>query len=74
MRAANWELSAASRALAGEMLRKPVAGLIATAGWDQEHGQRDLRRFLVQQIESHAEKKLLITALACWKKKYRASS
>jgi DNA repair protein RecO (recombination protein O) len=52
----SWELSAASRALAVEMLRKPVAGLPPIA-WNQATAV-DLRRFLVQQIEAHAERKL----------------
>ena len=51
----SWELSAESRALAAEMLRRPVAQL--AAGWSQATGA-DLRKFLVQQIESHAERKL----------------
>jgi hypothetical protein len=51
-----WELSAASRTLAGEMLRKPVAGF-PPMEWSQETAA-DLRRFLVQQIEAHAERRL----------------
>jgi DNA repair protein RecO (recombination protein O) len=48
----NWELSAGSRRLAGEMLRRPVADVsIADAA--------DLRRFLVQQIEAHVERRLI---------------
>ena len=52
----SWELSAASRALAAEMLRKPVAGL-PPLEWTAATAS-DLRRFLVQQIEAHAEKRL----------------
>jgi DNA repair protein RecO (recombination protein O) len=52
----SWELSIASRALAGEMLRKPVAGL-PPMEWSQATAA-DLRGFLVQQIEAHAERKL----------------
>jgi len=48
----SWELSAESRGLAAEMLRKPV-GQSATAP------AADLRRFLVQQIEAHVERKLV---------------
>jgi len=48
----SWELSAASRALVGEMLRRPVAE-VSTAS------ATDLRRFLVQQIEAHVERKLI---------------
>ena len=48
----SWELSAESRSLAGEMLRRPVADVTAAAA-------ADLRRFLVQQIEAHVERKLI---------------
>lgn len=51
------ELTAPSRALAGEMLRKPV-GQLPVSGWTQETAA-DLRRFLVQQIESHIERRLV---------------
>ena len=52
-----WELSADSRRIAAEMLRKPVAEL-STAAWDQATAA-DLRRFLVQQIEEHVERRLV---------------
>ena len=52
----NWELSAESRAVAAEMVRKPVSQL--SGSWDQDTAA-DLRRFLVQQIESHAERRLV---------------
>jgi DNA repair protein RecO (recombination protein O) len=52
----SWELSAESRSMAAEMLRKPVLQL-SRPNWDQETAA-DLRRFLVQQIESHVERKL----------------
>ena len=52
-----WELSRASRVIAGEILRHPVAQL-ATVDWSRETAA-DLRRFLVQQIESHAERRLI---------------
>jgi len=52
----SWELSVESRSTAAEMLRKPVTQ-ISRNPWDQETAS-DLRRFLVQQIESHAERKL----------------
>jgi hypothetical protein len=42
---------------AAEMLRKPVADLSGGA-WGQSTGA-DLRRFLVQQIESHVERRLI---------------
>jgi DNA repair protein RecO (recombination protein O) len=54
--ASSWELSAASRALAAEILRKPVAGLTPME-WSQATAA-DLRRFQEQQIEAHAERKL----------------
>ncbi len=52
----SWELSRESRAAAAEMLRKPVAQL--TPQWTQSTAA-DLRRFLVQQIEAHVERKLV---------------
>jgi DNA repair protein RecO (recombination protein O) len=54
--AGSWELSVESRALAGEMLRKPVGGL-PPMQWSQATAA-DLRGFLVQQIEAHAERRL----------------
>ncbi len=56
-----WELSAHSRALAAEMIRSPVAQLSA-AGWTRDTAA-DLRRFLIQQIESHAERHLATAKL-----------
>jgi len=53
----SWELSAESRALAAEMLRRPVGQIPAAAA------ATDLRRFLVQQIESHVERKLITAPL-----------
>ncbi len=57
----SWELSVASRAVAAEMLRTPVEKLSIT-DWRQETAA-DLRRFLVQQIESHAERRLMTTRM-----------
>jgi DNA repair protein RecO (recombination protein O) len=51
-----WELSAESRAVAAEMLRKPVSQL-SRRQWDPATAA-DLRRFLTQQIESHVERRL----------------
>jgi DNA repair protein RecO (recombination protein O) len=48
----SWELTAASRDLAAEMLRRPI-GQVPVAG------APDLRRFLVQQIEAHVERRLI---------------
>jgi DNA repair protein RecO (recombination protein O) len=56
----SWELSWESRALAAEMLRKPVAQL-APRRWTQATAA-DLRKFLIQQIESHAERRLTTAA------------
>ena len=53
----SWELSRESRAIAGEILRQPVAQL-ATVNWNRETAA-DLRRFLVQQMESHTERRLI---------------
>jgi DNA repair protein RecO (recombination protein O) len=55
------ELSAESRAIAELMLRKPVAQIPA-AGWGQSRAA-DLRRFLVQQIEAHVERRLITAPL-----------
>ncbi|MEX2263511.1 MAG: DNA repair protein RecO [Bryobacteraceae bacterium] len=52
-----WELCLASRKMAGEMLQKPPALAAAAMRGPQEGA--DLRRFLVQQIESHVERKLV---------------
>jgi DNA repair protein RecO (recombination protein O) len=57
----SWELSAESRSIAAEMLRMPVAQL-SKARWDQATAA-DLRRFLVQQIESHVERRLITAPL-----------
>jgi DNA repair protein RecO (recombination protein O) len=57
----NWELSAQSRSIAAEMLRCPVAQL-STARWDQGTAA-DLRRFLVQRIESHVERRLITASM-----------
>ena len=54
-------LSAESRAIAVEMLRTPVEQL-SKLDWEQSTAA-DLRRFLVRQIEGHAERKLLTAAL-----------
>jgi DNA repair protein RecO (recombination protein O) len=53
----SWELSRESREIAGQILRRPVAQLGET-NWTQSTGA-DLRRFLVQQMESHAERRLI---------------
>jgi DNA repair protein RecO (recombination protein O) len=53
----SWELSRESREIAGRILRQPVARLGET-NWTQSTAA-DLRRFLVQQIESHGERRLV---------------
>ena len=53
----SWELSAESRSLASEMLSKAI-GKLSKTDWEQATAA-DLRRFLVQQIESHVERRLV---------------
>jgi len=53
----SWELTAPSRALAATMLRQPVMQIPET-GWSAETAL-DLRRFLVQQVETHVERRLI---------------
>ncbi|MGA2118541.1 MAG: DNA repair protein RecO [Bryobacteraceae bacterium] len=55
------ELSLESRTAAAEMLRTPVAQLQPRL-WNRETAA-DLRRFLVQRIESHIERRLLTAPL-----------
>jgi DNA repair protein RecO (recombination protein O) len=55
------ELSAESRAIAGEMLHTPVAQL-SPMPWGQSRAA-DLRRFLVQRVEAHVERKLITAPL-----------
>ncbi len=55
-RLASREISAESRAIAAQMFRAPVESLRG-APWPKERGA-DLRRFLVQTLERHLEKKL----------------
>lgn len=55
------ELSVESRAIAEEMLRKPIAQL-TPAVWGQSRAA-DLRRFLVQQMEEHVERRLITAPL-----------
>lgn len=53
----SWELSADSRALAARMLKQPVADFAAMS-WARDTAS-DLRRFLVQQIETQLERRLI---------------
>jgi DNA repair protein RecO (recombination protein O) len=57
----SWELTLESRTIAAGMLHKPVAQFSAS-GWSQATAA-DLRRFLVQQMESHLERRLLTAQL-----------
>jgi DNA repair protein RecO (recombination protein O) len=56
----SWELSVESRGVAEDMLRNPVGRL--AGDWGQATAA-DLRRFLVQQIEAHAERRLATAAM-----------
>ena len=56
-----WELHWQSRAVVREMLRKPVVE-ISGPDWTRETAA-DLRRFLVFQLEEHAERKLLTASV-----------
>ena len=60
-RLASSELSRESRGLAAEMFRTPLDAM-AGAGWSKERAA-DLRKFLVQIMERHLERKL-VTAVA----------
>jgi DNA repair protein RecO (recombination protein O) len=53
----NWELSSESRKIAADMLRTPVGNLGGPA-WVQATAA-DLRRFLVQAIEGHIERRII---------------
>jgi len=55
--ASSWELSRESRHLAGQMLRQQVTQS-GPGEWTQSTAA-DLRRFLVQQMESHGERRLV---------------
>ena len=60
-RLASSEMSAESRALAGEMFRAPVESF-QKLQWSRQRGA-DLRRFLTQSIERHIEKKLVTATM-----------
>ena len=60
-RLASSEISAESRALAAQMFRAPVESFAGTA-WPKTKGA-DLRKFLVQTLERHIEKKLVTSAM-----------
>lgn len=60
-RLASSELSVESRALAAQMFRVPVEGF-ENPGWPKSRGA-DLRKFLVQILERHLEKKLVTAGM-----------
>ena len=60
-RLASSELSPQSRALAGEMFRLPVDALRQTP-WPKSRGA-DLRKFVMQILERHLEKKLVTAGM-----------
>jgi DNA repair protein RecO (recombination protein O) len=60
-RLASSEMSAESRALAGEMFRAPLEAF-SDARWPRQRGA-DLRKFLAQRIQRHIEKKLVTAAM-----------
>jgi len=60
-RLASSEISAESRALAGQMFRAPVESF-AGESWPKQRGA-DLRKFLIQTLQRHIEKKLVTAGM-----------
>jgi DNA repair protein RecO (recombination protein O) len=60
-RLASSEISAESRRLADQMFRMPVESFAATS-WPKKQGA-DLRRFLLQTLQRHIEKKLVTAGM-----------
>jgi DNA repair protein RecO (recombination protein O) len=60
-RLASSEMSAESRALAAQMFRSPVESLKGTQ-WPKSQAA-DLRKFLVQTLQRHIEKKLVTAGM-----------
>ena len=60
-RLASSEMSAESRALAAQMFRAPVESF-ATKPWPKSQGA-DLRKFLIQTLQRHIEKKLVTAGM-----------
>ena len=60
-RLASSEVSAESRALAAQMFRSPLASF-AGVGWTRERAA-DLRKFLMQALERHVEKKFVTSVM-----------
>lgn len=61
MAGASWPLAPESRVLAARMLKEPISNF-AVPAWTADTAA-DLRRFLIQQIEAHIERRL-VTAQA----------
>ena len=53
----SWEMSIESRAIAAEMLKKPVAQ-VSGGAWSKDKAA-DLRRFLIQRMEDALERRLI---------------
>jgi DNA repair protein RecO (recombination protein O) len=60
-RLASSEISSESRALAAQMFRAPVESFAGTA-WPKTLGA-DLRKFLIQILQRHIEKKLVTAGM-----------
>ena len=60
-RLASSEISAESRALAAQMFRRPVESF-AGESWPRQRGS-DLRKFLIQTLQRHIEKKLVTAGM-----------
>jgi DNA repair protein RecO (recombination protein O) len=60
-RLASSELSGESRVLAAKMFRAPVESLAGEA-WPKQRGA-DLRKFLIQTLQRHIEKKLVTAGM-----------
>jgi DNA repair protein RecO (recombination protein O) len=60
-RLASSEMTAESRALAAEMFRAPVEAMAGQA-WPKSKAS-DLRKFLIQVLERHLEKKLVTAGM-----------
>ena len=62
-RLASSQLTEESRILAGQMFRSPVDSFAGSAGQNGSGQYADLRKFLIQIIERHLEKKLVTAAM-----------
>src|SRR5262249_48961433 len=60
-RLASSEISGESRALAGQMFRAPVESFVSSP-WPKARGA-DLRKFLMQTLQRHIEKKLVTAGM-----------